>query len=87
VESGRFLWNVWLNDPRNEEFMRLYQSKPEGTRIKLEMHLMQPFRLMDEITQEWDFDTASVSVYQYTSFLVRRFFLMSAALRVSIAHN
>jgi len=69
VGVATFLWDYWLNDERNADFKRLFDSKPEGAQKKLVHHLMQPFRVMDEIKSEWDFDGASVSVYQYTAFL------------------
>ena len=70
VDCARFLWEFWLRDERNKDFLQLYMSKPVQVRVKLDTFFMQPFRLMDEILSDWDFHTASVSVYQYTSFLV-----------------
>ena len=69
VRMGTFLWNYWLNDPRNADFKELYDSKGESVQEKIVHHFMQPFALMDEVKGEWDFADAEVSAYQYVSFL------------------
>jgi len=69
VNVVTFLWEYWLNDERNADFKRLFDSKPVEAQKRLVHALMSPFRVMDEIKTEWDFETSGVSVYQYTAFL------------------
>ena len=69
VDLATDLWQYWLDEPRNREFKALHDSKPESAQEKLYDHFMHPFALMDEIKDEWDFEAAECSTYQYTAFL------------------
>ena len=58
VLYARNLWEKWLLDPRNADFKALFESTPESAQEKLRDHMLQPFHLMTEISQDreyWDF--------------------------------
>lgn len=75
------MWNDWLADERNSDFLRLVQSKPQHVQDKLKHHMLSPFGFMDHMMRDWDFAGARSSVYLYNS-LLGSGFLISAVMLV-----
>lgn len=67
----RELWDLWVEDPKNKEFRRVYYDKRLGkvTQNVLIHHIMKPFDLIADAANnnsgEWDFGSVTFSVYTY----------------------
>ncbi|KAH9253295.1 hypothetical protein BASA81_008646 [Batrachochytrium salamandrivorans] len=67
--AARSMWNDWLHHTRNQDFLALFQAKPEAMRDKLVHHMLAPFAAMDEVMYKWDMDgDVEASVFHYNSF-------------------
>ncbi|KAH9251345.1 hypothetical protein BASA81_010756 [Batrachochytrium salamandrivorans] len=75
------MWEEWLHNERNADFLLLMQSKPQHVQDKLKHHLLSPFSFMDHVMQDWDFASAKSSVYLYNS-LLGSGFVMSIILMI-----
>lgn len=69
------MFTQWLNDPKNEDFKALYDSRSEIERSRLYQHIMTPWLLMDFVSknsspgQDWDLQSEGVSCYIYPSMI------------------
>mmetsp|Transcript_10127 Transcript_10127/g.18616 ORF Transcript_10127/g.18616 Transcript_10127/m.18616 type:complete len:721 (-) Transcript_10127:87-2249(-) len=66
------MWTRWLEDEKNEEFRNLFESYGHAQQAMLVNHLITPFELLDDITENqkaWEFDDPDMSLYTYLSIL------------------
>ena len=66
------LWEVWLCDPRNEEFRTLFDRVGPSGQAELVDHILAPFQLLKDIVHDednWNFQDAGVSIFTYVALL------------------
>jgi hypothetical protein len=67
------LWELWLQDPKNQDFRNLFSRAGEFGQEELIRHVMDPFHLMQDVVSndsgKWDIPSAGLSVYTYLSVL------------------
>lgn len=71
------LWKLWLADAENASFKELYERVGTSGQEELVKHITSPFTLMHSIVtndnNQWDLESAELSVYTYCSVLGSRF--------------
>lgn len=67
------LWELWLQEPKNQNFQNLFSRAGEFGQEELMKHIMDPFILMQDVvsndTGKWETPGTGLSVYTYLSVL------------------